>query len=116
MLERGGGSKTEAMFFPSRETMQIWIEDNKKTLLPSTILPIIDPNAPKKKNLPLKKMNIILNRCYDKSKYTKDIIGDFGFISFTKNCTYLGSIVSYDLNDYADILPESKKQAKIWEP
>ena len=40
--------KTEAMFFPSRETMQIWIEDNKKTSLPSTILPIIDPNAPKK--------------------------------------------------------------------
>ena len=84
MLEREKKkSKTEAMFFPSRKTMQIWIEDNKKTSLPSTILPIIDPNAPKK-NLPLKKMKVILDRCYDKSKYTKDITDDFGFISFTK--------------------------------
>ena len=54
-------------------------------------------------------MKIILNKCYDKSKYTKDIICDFGFISFTKNFTYLGSIVSYDLDDYTDITSRIKK-------
>ena len=48
-------------------------------------------------------MKVILNRCYDKSIYTKDIIGAFGFISFTKEFRYLSSIVSYDLDDYADI-------------
>ena len=45
MLERKKKSKSEAMFFPSKETMQIWIEDNKKTLLLHTIQPLIDPNA-----------------------------------------------------------------------
>ena len=40
------------MLFPSRETIQIWIEDNKKAFLPSTSLPVIDPDAPKQ-NLPL---------------------------------------------------------------
>ena len=45
-------------------------------------------------NLLLKRCKIILNRCYDKSKYTEDLIGDFDFISFTKEFTYLGSIVS----------------------
>ena len=43
------------MFFPSKETIQIWIEDNKKTLLPPTIQPIIDPNAKKKRIYGLKK-------------------------------------------------------------
>ena len=45
-------SKTDAMLFPSRETTQIWIEDNKKAFLPSTSLPVIDHDAPKQ-NLPL---------------------------------------------------------------
>ena len=57
-------------------------------------------------------MKIILNRCYDKSKYTEDIIGDFGFISFTKELTYLGFIVSYDLDDYADITSRIKKASQ----
>ena len=61
-------------------------------------------------------MKIILNRCYDKSKYTEDIIGDFGFISFTKEFTYLGSILSYDLDYYVDITSGIKKRAKLWEP
>ena len=57
-------------------------------------------------------MKIILNRCYDKSKYTEDIIGDFGFISFTKEFTYLGYIVSYDLDDYADITSRIRKASQ----
>ena len=47
-------------------------------------MPIIDPDAPKKKNLPLKKMKTIINRCYDKSMCTNDIKDDFGFVSFTR--------------------------------
>ena len=59
-------SKTEGMFFSSRETMQIWIEDSKTfhfLLQPyqSCILIL------QKKNLPIEKMKIILNRCYDES-------------------------------------------------
>ena len=57
-------------------------------------------------------MKVILDRCYDKSKYTEDVIGDFGFISFTKIFTYLGSIVSYDLDDYADITSRIKKASQ----
>ena len=57
-------------------------------------------------------MKIILNRCYDKSKYTEDIIGDFGLISFTKELTYLGFIVSYNLDDYADITSRIKKASQ----
>ena len=61
-------------------------------------------------------MKIILNRCSNKSKYTEDIIGDFGFISFTKFFTYLGSIVSYDLDDYADITSRIKKASQAMGP
>ena len=53
-MEIMGLTKTEAMFYPSRKTMEIWIEDNNKTCLPSTILPIIDSDAPKN-NLRLKR-------------------------------------------------------------
>ena len=72
---------------------------------------LLDPDAPKK-NLPLKKMNVILNRCYDKSMNTKNIIGDFGFIPFTKEFKYLGSIVSSDLDDYTDISFRIKKASQ----
>ena len=47
-------------------------------------MPIIDPDVPKKKNLPLKKMKTVMNICYDKSMISKDIIDDSGFITFTK--------------------------------
>ena len=57
-------------------------------------------------------MQIILNRCYDKSKYTEDMIGDFGFTSFTKTFKYLDSIVYYDLDDYADITSRIKKASQ----
>ena len=58
-------------------------------------MPVVDPYAPKKKNIPLKKLKIIINRCYDKSMSTKDIKDDFGFISFTREFTYLRSMISY---------------------
>ena len=61
-------------------------------------------------------MKVILSKCYDKSKYTEDIIGDFGFISFTKKITYLDSILSYDLDYYVDITSRIEKRAKLWEP
>ena len=47
-------SKTEAMFFPTRENIQNWIKEYKNFSLSSTTMPIIDPDDPKKKNLPLK--------------------------------------------------------------
>ena len=53
-MEIMGLTKTEALFYPSRKTMEIWIEDNNKTCLPSTILSIIDSDAPKN-NLRLKR-------------------------------------------------------------
>ena len=54
-------------------------------------------------------MKIIINRCYNKSMSTKDIEDDFGFISFTREFTYLGSVISYDLDDFSDISLRIKK-------
>ena len=48
-------SKAEAMFFPTRENIKNLIKDHNKATLPSITMPIIDPDAPKKKNIPLKK-------------------------------------------------------------
>ena len=80
-----------------------------KATLPSTTMPIIDPGAPKKKSIPLKKRKNIINRCYDKHMSTIDIKDDFGFITFTREFTYLGSMVSYDLDDFSDISLRIKK-------
>ena len=77
------------MFFPTRETIQNWINEYNNTSLPFTTVPIIDPDALKNKNVPLKKMKTIINRCYDKFMSTKDIIDDFGVISFTREFKYL---------------------------
>ena len=52
-----------------------------------------------KMNIPLKKLNHIVNKYYDKSKQTKNIINNFGFMFFTKYFKYLGSWVSYNLDD-----------------
>lgn len=49
------------MFFPTRETIQNWIKEYNNTSLPSTTVPIIDPDALKNKNVPLKKMKTIIN-------------------------------------------------------
>ena len=54
-------------------------------------------------------MKTIINRCYDKSMSTKDIKDDFGFITFTRVFKYLGSMISYELDDYSDISLRIKK-------
>ena len=54
-------------------------------------------------------MKIIINRCYDKSMSTKDIKDDFGFITFSREFTYLGYVISYDLDAYSDISLRIKK-------
>ena len=48
-------------------------------------------------------MKTIINRCYDKYMSTKDIIDDFGFITFAREFKYLGSVISYDLDDSSGI-------------
>ena len=40
---------------------------------------------------------------------TKDIKDSFGFISFTRDFTYLESVISYDLDDFFDISICTKK-------
>ena len=46
---------------------------------------------------------------------TKDIIEDFVFITYTKEFTYLGSVISSDLDDYSDISLRIKNLTKLWE-
>ena len=76
--------KTEAELFPSKEAIQILIEECKKSSLPFITLLIIDPDAPKKKKLPLKKIMVIIIRCYDKSMNNNSIMNYFSFITFIK--------------------------------
>ena len=71
-------------------------------MLPPDFLQEIDPKT-KKRNLPLKTVKYIVEKYYDKSKQTKDIVNDFGFISFTKSFKYLGSWISYDFDDRYNI-------------
>ena len=40
---------------------------------------------------------------------TKDIKDNFGFITFTRVFKYLGSMISYELDDYSDISLRIKK-------
>ena len=47
-MKRRGLNMHVEMFFPSKETIQIWTEEHKKATLPSTTLPIIDSDAPNK--------------------------------------------------------------------
>ena len=58
-------------------------------------------------------MKTIINRCYDKSTSTNDIIDDFGFTTFTKEFKDLESVISYDLDDYSDISLRIKKLIKL---
>ena len=60
-------------------------------------------------------MKTIINGCYDKSTSTNDIIDDFGFTTFTTEFKYLGSVISYDFDDYSDISLRIKKLIKLWE-
>ena len=48
-------------------------------------------------------------------KYTEEIIGDFDFISFTKEFTQLNSIILYDLHVYVDIGSRIKKSSQAME-
>ena len=107
-------SKTIAMFFSHKRKYSKLDKDYNKVTLPSTPMPITDPGAPKKNNLPIKNMKIIINRCYDKSTSTKDIKDDFGFITFTRKFTYLGSMISYDLDDFSDVILRIKNLTKLW--
>ena len=54
-------------------------------------------------------MKVIINRCYEKSMSIKDIKADFGFIVFIRKFKYLGSVISYNLDDYSDISLRIKK-------
>ena len=61
------------------------------------------PCCSDKEKSSVKKMKTIINRCYDKYMSTKDIIDDFGFITFARDFKYLGSVISYDLDDSSGI-------------
>ena len=85
-------SKTGAVFFPSRKTMNEWLikYENMKISSISENNIIVDINKKKKfSDEAIKKM---LEDCYNKASETKDIIIDGnGFISFTKFFKYLGN-------------------------
>ena len=53
-------SKTEAMYIPSRSVIKSWINDHERHLLSQSNLPVLDPLAKKKENLPLKKYPVSL--------------------------------------------------------
>ena len=96
-------SKTEAVFSPSRIKLQPWINEHENFLLSDINLPLDETK--KKSKIPLKKMKIITDRFYEKSKETQQLIfEDLSFISFTQSFHYLGSWISYDLTNSYDIL------------
>ena len=45
-------SKTEAMYIPSRSVIRTWINDYEKKILSQSNLPVLDPLAKKRENLP----------------------------------------------------------------
>ena len=45
---------------------------------------------------------------------TKDIKDYFDFITFIREFTYLGSMVSYDLDDFSDVILRIKNLTKLW--
>ena len=105
---KGEKKSKQRLCFPIKKNYANLDRRKLKTSLPPTCLPIIGPDAPKT-ILPLKKIKVILNRCYDKSIYTKNIKCDFGLISLTKEFRYSGSIILFNSNDYADIRFRIKK-------
>ena len=60
-------------------------------------------------------MKAIINTCYVKSINNKDIIKYFGFIAFTIEFKYLGSVISHDLDDCSKICLRIKQLIKLWE-
>ena len=54
-------------------------------------------------------MKYIIDKYYDKYEQTKNIVNKCGFITFTKYFKYVGSWISYDLDDRCDIESRTKK-------
>ena len=105
-------SKTKDIFFPTRDNIQNWRKDYIKDSLPSTTIPIIDPDAPKNKNLLLKKKKTTINKCYDKYISTKDITDDFGIelddysdnsLIFKKDNQAIGALKLFWYSEHANI-------------
>ena len=98
-------SKTEAVFFPSRSKKIEWILDHEKSVINSTeyMESLVDFEE-KVKKIPLEKQKKILEKSYNDAEETENfVVNETGFISFTKHFKYLGSWISYDLNDLFDL-------------
>ena len=64
---------------------------------------LVDLEKKVKKN-PLEKQKKFLEKSYNDAEETKKfVVHETGFISFTKHFKYLGSWISYDLNDLFDL-------------
>ena len=73
---------------------------------------MIDPNKIIRKRT-LKKQKHIIDKCYVKADETKKfVVNKNGYISFCLKFLYLGSWISYDLNDEYDIKARIKKANK----
>ena len=65
-------SKTEAVYFPTRNKLQSWIKLYDSSLIDhQKFIPLLDPIC-KNKKTSLKKMKHILERAYEKADVTKD--------------------------------------------
>ena len=106
-------SKTEAVFFPSRSKIQSWIKNHERTSISQYNSSFLDLTK-KKKKAPLKTMKLIIERQYNIAPETKSfVICKNRFISFTKYFKYLGSYISFDLDDIYDINSRIKKANQI---
>ena len=91
-------SKTEAVFFPSRSKIQSWIKNHENSLILSYNPSFLDLIV--KKKAPLKSMKYLIDKQYAIAPETKTfIISGNQYISFTLIFKYLGSWISYDLDD-----------------
>ena len=101
-------SKTEAVFFPSRSKIQSWIKNHENNLISSYNPSFLDLSV--KKKAPLKSRKFLIDRQYAIASETKSfIISRNRHITFTLNFKYLGSWISYDLDDTYDINSRIKR-------
>ena len=106
-------SKTEAVFFPSRSKIQSRIKNHERTSISQYNSSFLDLTK-KKKKAPLKTMKLIIERQYNIAPETKNfVIYKNSFISFTKYFKYLGSYISFDLDDIYDINSRINKANQI---
>ena len=102
-------SKTEAVFFPSRSKIQSWIKNHENTLILSYNPSFLDLTV--KKKAPLKTIKFLIDKQYAIAPETKTfIISGNWYISFTLIFKYLGSWISYDLDDTYDINSRIKRE------